>query len=246
MSVAVLLVFTQLLQASSDMRVAGVQALCLEVCVERVADLVVACLVESAQVIPYFQNIRIETDGSGIRVERVAVLRNLVVEDTNRAPERGVARVAIDGLLERFVRRVEIRANHVDAPKVVPRVSVQLVNFERLQQILCCDIKVLLESLGIAIFGQSRARFRFGLRIQATQLLQDFGVLGVDGQNIEIGISSTYPILLQLQHQANLEPYIWLSQWLGRIVQNVLETLQGQREFALVLVYDAQPEIDLI
>lgn len=126
--------------------------------------------------------------------------------------------------------------------------SVASVDLDRLSKVLECDVEILLErllalsTLGLFIWRSSG----LGLRVQATQLLQDLGVVGVDFQNFLVGLLGTVPVLLLLEHRSDLKPDVGLGQWVWRVRQDVLEALQGGRKHALVLVYDTETEVDLI
>jgi hypothetical protein len=110
-----------------DVNVGGIKVSSPRVCVESVASLVVAGLVERTKVIPNLRNVRVEADGTRVRVKRVAVLVDLVVEHTNRAPEGRVATVTIDCLLVGFVGFGVLLLRHVATTEKVPTLSVVLV-----------------------------------------------------------------------------------------------------------------------
>lgn len=59
---------------------------------------------QCSKVVPDFGDVRIEAYRTGIRIECISVLVDLVIQDTNRAPERRVPAVAVHGLLIRFIR----------------------------------------------------------------------------------------------------------------------------------------------
>lgn len=82
-----------------DVNIGGIKISGPSVCVERIACLVVAGLVQRAEIIPNLGNVRVEANSARVRVKRVAVLVDLVVEDTNRAPECRVATVTVNCLL---------------------------------------------------------------------------------------------------------------------------------------------------
>lgn len=86
------------------MDVGWVQVSSSSVCVERVASLVVARLVQGAKVVPDLGNVGIQTNGTRVSVKRVSVLIDLVVEHADRAPESRVPAVAINSLLVGLVR----------------------------------------------------------------------------------------------------------------------------------------------
>jgi hypothetical protein len=130
------------LQACFDVNVRGVELGSALISVQGVIDLVVAGLIlarsvgwhgecgwtyQGAQVIPDLGDVGIEANGSGIRIERVAVLINLVVENAYGAPEGGVTTIAIDGLLIGFVGFGILLLRHVAATEQIPALCILVV-----------------------------------------------------------------------------------------------------------------------
>lgn len=140
MRVSVLLVLDQLLKTRLDMWISRVQTLSLAVCIQCIGDLVVARLVQCTQIVPDFTDVRVQADGSGVGIKSITVLRNLVIEHTNRAPESGVTRVAVHGLLERLVGSIKVTADHVHTTQVVPRMGIRGVNLNRLSKVFQCNV----------------------------------------------------------------------------------------------------------
>ena len=114
-------------QACLDVHVCGVEVGGTSVCVERITCLVVARLVQRTKVIPDLRNVRVEADGTRVRVKRVAVLVDLVVKNTNRTPECWVATVTVYSLLVGFVGLGVFLLRHVASAKKVPALGVVLV-----------------------------------------------------------------------------------------------------------------------
>lgn len=52
--------------------------------------------------------------------------------------------------------------------------------------------------------------------------------------------------MLLLVHMTDLEPDIGMCQWVRRVAQDAVEALQGLVVFALLLVYYAEAEEDLV
>lgn len=65
-------------------------------------------------------------------------------------------------------------------------------------------------------------------------------------QDLFVCLLGALPVLLLLENRTYLEPDVWLGQWVWRVGQDVLEALQSRRKHALVLVDDAETEIDLV
>lgn len=110
-----------------DVDVGGIKISGPSVCVERITCLVVAGLVQRAKIVPNLRNVRVEANGARVRVKRVAVLVDLVVEDTNRAPECRVAAITVDCLLVGLVGLGVLLLRHVASAEKVPTLGVILV-----------------------------------------------------------------------------------------------------------------------
>ena len=72
---------------------------------------------QSAKVVPNLRDVGVEANGSGVCVEGVAILVDLVVQDAYGAPECGIASVTVDCLLVGLVSLWEFLLCHVAAPK---------------------------------------------------------------------------------------------------------------------------------
>lgn len=72
---------------------------------------------QCAQVVPDFRDVRIQSNSAGISVKSIPVLVDLVVQDTDRAPEGWVAPIAINRLLVCFVRFRVFLLRHVTSAK---------------------------------------------------------------------------------------------------------------------------------
>lgn len=82
---------------------------------------------QSAEVIPDLRDERVQPDGSAICVQGVPVLVDLVVQDTNGAPEGRVATIPIYSLLICFICLGVLLLRHVASAKQVPALSVAVV-----------------------------------------------------------------------------------------------------------------------
>ena len=58
---------------------------------------------QSSQVVPDLGDVRVQADGAGIRIQRISVLVDLVIQNANRAPEGWVPAISINSLLIGFV-----------------------------------------------------------------------------------------------------------------------------------------------
>lgn len=59
---------------------------------------------QGSEVVPNLRDVRVETDRAGVCVKRIPVLIDLVIEDSDGAPECWVPAVAVHRLLIGFVR----------------------------------------------------------------------------------------------------------------------------------------------
>lgn len=82
---------------------------------------------QSAQVVPNLRNVRIQADGTGVCIQCIAVLVDLIVQDTDRAPECGIPSISVNCLLVRFVRLGVFGLRHVATAKQIPTLSVAIV-----------------------------------------------------------------------------------------------------------------------
>ena len=97
--------------------------------IDGVLDLIVASLVECAEVKPNLWDVGVQSDCSGICIESIAELIDFPVEDADRAPEIGIATVAIDGLLICLVRFTVIGRLHKEPAETVPRSRISWVYY---------------------------------------------------------------------------------------------------------------------
>jgi hypothetical protein len=117
----------QELETSLDVNVARVKVRGTTISIQRIGDLVVARFIQSTQVIPDLRNVGVQADSARVRVKSIAVLVDLVVEHTNRAPEGRVAAVAVDSLLVSFVCLGVFRERHVAATEKVPALGISII-----------------------------------------------------------------------------------------------------------------------
>ena len=82
---------------------------------------------QSAQVIPHFRNVRIQADSTRVSIKRIPILVDLVVKDTDRAPECWIPSVTVDGLLICFIRLGVLRLRHVAATEKIPALRIAVV-----------------------------------------------------------------------------------------------------------------------
>jgi hypothetical protein len=82
---------------------------------------------QCAKIIPYFRDVRVQANGSGICVKSIPVLVDLVVQHSDRAPEGRVLAVAIDCLLVGLVRLGILLLRHVTASQEVPALCILIV-----------------------------------------------------------------------------------------------------------------------
>ena len=235
-------------EAMTDNLILGVELARAGVSVDGVGDLVVAALVEGAEVEPDFGDVRVYADGAGVGVESVAVLVDLEVEHSDGAPEGGVAAVTVDGLLIGFVSFVVFLTLHVCAAEEVPalcigricgavlnhlnstlRIYIRHTSLETLCQILNCQILI--------------PERRIGLMMQPSELLEDLCVMGLVLDDALVSVfcavilgervsdcprrmeGTATCVFLLFIHVAHLEPYVNVCQRVRRAAKYALKTL---------------------
>lgn len=114
----------QQLEAVLDGIVGRIQLGRTRVRVNGVGDLIVARLVEAAQVVPNLPDVGVEADGTRVGIQGVTVLVDLEVENTNRAPESGVSAITVHCLLIGLVCLVVPRASHERTSQEVPALCI--------------------------------------------------------------------------------------------------------------------------
>lgn len=210
---AVGLARAQELQTSLDVRVAGVKLGSTLVSVQGIRDLVIARFVQSAEVIPDFGDVGVEADGSGVGIQSISVLVDLIVQDADRAPKRGVLTIPINRLLVRFVRLGVLLLSHVAPAEQVPTLSIRVIRADRLLEVLDGAI---LRLVVVAL-----------LVMQPTKLLKNLGVVGRVVEDPLVGGLGIVKVLLLLVNVTDLEPDVFLSQGTRWCADNVLEALVG-------------------
>ena len=181
------------------MGVGGIQFCCTGVRIQSISRLIVAGFVlvristlwsqdgtreqthQCAKVVPNLGDVGVEANGSGIRIKRVSVLVDLVVQDSDGAPECRIASVTVDCLLVGLVCFWELLLCHVTSAEQIPALSV-LVVCARCQSLSkeaggpLTRADRLLKVLNSLLLATVRAAL---LMMEPAELLQDFGVLGV-------------------------------------------------------------------
>ena len=132
------------LQSRPDVSVCRVQFGGSGVCIKSICGLVVARFVlqdlisspkncgqsdrfltyKCPKVIPHFGNVRIQTYGARIGVKCITILIDLVVEDSDGAPEGRISPIAIDGLLVSFICFGKFLLCHVAAAQEIPALGI--------------------------------------------------------------------------------------------------------------------------
>ena len=105
----------------------GVEFCCSFVGINSIADLIVAGFIQASQVEPDFTDVGVEADRSGVGIESVTVLVDLIVQYSDRAPEGGISTVSVDSLLICFVCFVVSLSGHVSPSEEVPALGIVTV-----------------------------------------------------------------------------------------------------------------------
>lgn len=82
---------------------------------------------QSPKVVPDFRDIWVQANRSGIRIESISVLIDLIIKHANGAPEGGVAAISINRLLVGFVRLGVFLLGHVASPEKIPALRIRIV-----------------------------------------------------------------------------------------------------------------------
>lgn len=115
-----------------------------------------------------------DSDRTRVGIERVEELIDIVVEHTDGAPECRILSVAVHSLLISLVSLAKVARGHVSSTKQVPGEWIVRIRLERFRQDLYRNFGVV-ERCARAV-------------IEPAQLLQDFGVSWVLGQNAFIRV----------------------------------------------------------
>jgi hypothetical protein len=212
--------------------VARVELASTGVGINGVRDLVVATLVEAAEIEPYFRNVRVDPDSARICVQCIPELIDLEIQDADRTPERWVASVTINSLLIGFVGLVVLLASHISTTEEIPALSIGRISFEALRETLNGKFLVL--------------ERRPILMIEPTKLLKNLGMAGIIGNNAFVCIFGTDMVFLLFIHVANLEPDVRMCERTGRISEYTVEAGEGLLVFGLLFIDYAEAEEDLV
>lgn len=123
-------------QPRLDHLVVRIQVRRSRVRINRIANLIVARFVKRSQVEPDFGDVRIDPNRSGIGIEGISVLVDVVIKDADGTPECGVATVPIDGLLVGLIRFLVFLDSHIGSAEKVPALRIAAISLEGLCQTL--------------------------------------------------------------------------------------------------------------
>jgi hypothetical protein len=115
------------LQTGLDVDVGWVEISGPAVSIESIGNLVVARLIQGTQIIPDLGDVWVQANRTRVSIERIAVLVDLVIENTNRTPESGVTTIAVNRLLVGFVCLRVLRLRHIAATEKIPALSIVVV-----------------------------------------------------------------------------------------------------------------------
>ena len=82
---------------------------------------------QSPKIVPDFRYVRVQADRSGIRIEGIPVLIDLVIQHANGAPKRRVATISINRLLVGFIRLGILLLGHVASSKKIPTLRIRVI-----------------------------------------------------------------------------------------------------------------------
>jgi hypothetical protein len=200
--------------------------------IQSITDLVVTRFVESSKVVPDLGDEGVKTDCAGVRIQRIPVLVDLVVQHADRAPERWVSSIPVDSLLICLVCFGVLLLRHVASPEQIPTLRVVVICGDRFLEIFDGPL-LALESLAL-------------LMVQPSELLKNLGMVGITLKHSLISRLCVIVVFLLFVHMADLEPDVFLGQGRWWRIDNVLEALQTLTVLLLLLVNYAEPEVDLV
>jgi hypothetical protein len=82
---------------------------------------------QSPEIVPDLRYVRVQTNRAGVCVQGITILVNLIVENTDRAPECRIPSISVDCLLVRFIRLWVFRLRHVTASEKIPTLSIAII-----------------------------------------------------------------------------------------------------------------------
>jgi hypothetical protein len=199
------------LQTSLDVDIGRVEISRTLVRVQCVGSLIVARLVQGSQIVPDLWNVGVQTDSTRVRIKRISVLVDLVIQHSYAAPECGIAPVAVNSLLVRLVRLGVLLLGHVASSKEVPTLRVGLVRVYWLLQIFN----------GLLLTGVVGAL----LVVQPSKLLENLRVVGIAFKHATVGALRSFELLLLLVDVTDLEPNILFRERTRGVGDYVFEAL---------------------
>lgn len=160
--------------------------------IDGVRDLIVATLIQAAEIEPNLGDVWVNSDGARICVQGVTELIDLEVQHSNGAPECRVASVAIDGLLIRFVGLVILLPRHVGTTEEIPTLGIGWVYEKRISKIHAQEQQLTgLETLGKILYSEFLVlEGRTVLVVQPTKLLKNFGVSRIVSDDAFVSVFS--------------------------------------------------------
>lgn len=132
-------------QACLDVYIGWVKLSCPGICVQSIVGLIVARLIlvdvsnakdgklfttttyQCTKIVPNLGDVGIQTNGTRVCIKSVTVLIDLVVQNTDGAPECWVPAITINSLLVGLVRLWVFLLRHVAAAQQIPTLSVGLI-----------------------------------------------------------------------------------------------------------------------
>jgi len=115
------------LKTLGDGNIVRIKFCSTSISINGVSNLIVAALVETAEIKPDFRDIGINADSTRVGVKRISKLIDLEVKDTNRTPESRIAAIPIHSLLISFICLIVLLACHVGATQKVPALCVRRI-----------------------------------------------------------------------------------------------------------------------
>ena len=95
--------------------------------VDHTSGIMIVNTYQSAKVVPDFGDVRVETDCSGVCIQCITILIDLIVQHTDGAPERWIPPISIHGLLISFICLWKLGLSHIATTEKVPALGILIV-----------------------------------------------------------------------------------------------------------------------
>lgn len=82
---------------------------------------------QSTQIVPHFRNVRVQANSTRVSIQSITVLIDLIIQNTNGAPESGITTITVDSLLVSLVCLGVFLLRHVTSTQEIPALGVVVI-----------------------------------------------------------------------------------------------------------------------